>query len=168
MERLWTANGIGFPDLESEIQQRELPAQVVVQKHYAETSKLESPLIELQALRSLGCDLAILTGRPPEELIMAFEVLGWKLPAIADAAPHLRKPSPSGLLQLADAFRAESITFVGDTRDDAACLRSARDIRPDLTWRFAAVGADRDLIRDPHDLSAPTLLDLLPLLQEQP
>ncbi len=171
MERLWTANGIGFPDLESEIQQRELPAQVVVQKHYAETSKLESPLIELQALRSLGCDLAILTGRPPEELIMAFEVLGWKLPAIADAAPHLRKPSPSGLLQLADAFRAESITFVGDTRDDAACLRSARDIRPDLTWRFAAVGADRDLFSDHGvhgDLSAPTLLDLLPLLQEQP
>ena len=168
MERLWTASGIGFPDLEAEIQQREGPAQVVVQKHYAETSKLESPLIELSALRSLGCDLAILTGRPPEELIMAFDVLGWALPAIADAAPHLRKPSPSGLLQLADAFRAESITFVGDTRDDAACLRSAREIRPDLTWHFAAVGADRDLIRDPHDLSAPTLLDLLPLLQEQP
>ena len=168
MERLWTASGIGFPDLEAEIQQREWPAQVVVQKHYAETSKLESPLIELSALRSLGCDLAILTGRPPEELAMAFDVLGWALPAIADAAPHLRKPSPSGLLQLADAFRAESITFVGDTRDDAACLRSAREIRPDLTWRFAAVGADRDLIRDPHDLSAPTLLDLLPLLQEQP
>ena len=168
MERLWTANGIGFPDLEAEFQQRESSAQAVVQKHYAETSKLESPLIELQALRSLGCDLAILTGRPPEELIMAFEVLGWKLPAIADAAPHLRKPSPSGLLQLADAFRAESITFVGDTRDDAACLRSARDIRPDLTWRFAAVGADRDLFSDTGDLSAPTLLDLLPLLQEQP
>ncbi len=168
MERLWTANGIGFPDLEAEFQQRESSAQAVVQKHYAETSKLESPLIDLQALRSLGCDLAILTGRPPEELIMAFEVLGWKLPAIADAAPHLRKPSPSGLLQLADAFRAESITFVGDTRDDAACLRSAREIRPDLTWRFAAVGADRDLFSDPGDLSAPTLLDLLPLLQEQP
>lgn len=167
MERLWTASGIGFPDLEPEIQQHELSAQIVVQKHYAETSKLERPLIELQALRSLGCDLAILTGRPPEELAMAFEVLGWRLPAIADAAPHLRKPSPSGLLQLADAFRAESITFVGDTRDDAACLRSAREIRPDLTWRFAAVGADRDLISDQHDLSAPTLLDLLPLLQEQ-
>ncbi len=168
MERLWTAGGIGFPDLENEIQQRESASQIVVQRHYADTCKLESPLIELQALRSLGCDLAILTGRPPEELLMAFEVLGWQLPAIADAAPHLRKPSPSGLLQLADAFRAESITFVGDTRDDAACLRSARDIRPDLTWRFAAVGVDRDLITGQSDLSAPTLLDLLPLLQEQP
>jgi len=168
MERLWSAGGIGFPDLESEFQQRESPAQAMVQKHYAETCKLETPLIELHALRSLGCDLAILTGRPPEELIMAFEVLGWRLPAVADAGPHLRKPSPSGLLQLADAFRAEAITFVGDTRDDAACLRAAREIRPDLSWRFAAVGADRDLICDDHDLSAPTLLDLLPLLQEQP
>ena len=168
MERLWTANGIGFPDLEIEIQQRESAAQIIVQKHYAETSKLERPLIELSALQSLGCDLAILTGRPPEELTMAFEVLGWQLPAIADAAPHLRKPSPSGLLQLADAFRAEFITFVGDTRDDAACLCSAREIRPDLTWRFAAVGADRDLFSAPRDLSAPTLLELLPLLQEQP
>lgn len=166
MERLWTAGGIGFPDLESEIQERELPAQLVVQKHYAETCKLETPLIELQALLALGCDLAILTGRPPEELAMAYEVLGWQLPAIADAAPHLRKPSPCGLLQLADAFRAETITFVGDTCDDAACLRAAREIRPDLTWRFAAVGGDRELIRDHRDLSAPTLLDLLPLLQE--
>ncbi|MBL0209461.1 MAG: aminotransferase class I/II-fold pyridoxal phosphate-dependent enzyme [Holophagaceae bacterium] len=168
MERLWTAGGVGFPEFESEIQRREPPAQRVVQQHYAETCKLEKPLIELEALRSLGCDLAILTGRPPEELAMAFDVLGWRLPALADAAPHLRKPSPSGLLQLADAFRAEAITFVGDTRDDAACLRSARELRPDLRWRFAAVGADRDLFRDPQDLSAPTLLDLLPLLQERP
>ncbi len=168
LERLWTANGLGFPEWEMEIQQRESVAQIVVQKHYAATSKLERPLIELAALRSLECDLAILTGRPPEELVMAFEVLGWRLPAIADAAPHLRKPSPSGLLQLADAFHAEFITFVGDTRDDAACLASAREIRPDLTWRFAAVGSDRDLITTPGDLSAPTLYDLLPSLQERP
>ncbi|MDE3246776.1 MAG: aminotransferase class I/II-fold pyridoxal phosphate-dependent enzyme, partial [Acidobacteriota bacterium] len=168
LDQLWTADGLGFPDLEIEIQRREAAAQIVVQKHYAATSKLERSLMELAALRSLGCDLAILTGRPPEELLMAFEVLGWRLPAIADAAPHLRKPSPSGLLQLADAFRARSVTFVGDTRDDAACLASARAIRPDLTWRFAAVGSDRDLITAPGDLSAPTLYDLLPSLQERP
>ncbi len=168
VERLWTADGSGFPELESEIQQHESAAKIIVQKHYAETSKLERPLIELAALQSLGCDLAILTGRPPEELLMAFEVLGWRLPAVADAAPHLRKPSPCGLLQLADAFRAQTITFVGDTRDDAACLSAARALRPDLLWRFAAVGADRNLISTRNDLSAPTLLDLLPLLQEQP
>lgn len=166
LHRLGQAAGIGFPDLESEIQSREPAAQSIVQKHYAETSKQEKPLIQLTSLRNLHCDLAILTGRPPEELVMAFKVLGWSLPAIADAAPHLRKPSPSGLLQLADAFRAEAITFVGDTRDDAACLRSARDIRPDLTWRFAALGPDRHLFAGDEDFAAPTLLDLLPALQE--
>ncbi len=168
VDRLWTAEGIGFPDLETEIHAREVGAQIAVQRHYAETSKLEKPLIELAALKVLGWDVAILTGRPPEELVMAFQVLGWQLPAIADAAPHLRKPMPHGLLQLADAFRAEAIVFVGDTRDDAACLRAAREIRSDLTWRFAAVGPDRGRIAQGGDLSAPTLLDLLPLLQELP
>jgi histidinol-phosphate aminotransferase len=166
MDRLWAAEGVGFPDLEGEIEAREPAAQAVVQLHYAETSKLERPLVELAALRALGCDLAILTGRPPEELVMAFAVLGWSLPAIADAAPHLRKPSPAGLLQLADAFRAASVTFVGDTRDDAAALREARALRPDLRWRFAGVGPDRDRFLEPGDLAAPTLADLIPQLQE--
>lgn len=166
MGRLDSAEGIGFPDLEADIAAREPEAQRIVQKHYAETSKLERPLIELHALQALGCNLAILTGRPPEELVMAFAVLGWELPAISDSAPHLRKPSPAGLLQLADAFRATSVIFVGDTRDDAAALNTARELRPDLVWRFAGVGPDRErFIRD-ADLHAPTLLDLLPLLKE--
>lgn len=166
MERLWSAEGVGFPDLEGPVHEREPQAQAVVQKHYAETSKLETPLIELRALQALGCDLAILTGRPPEELVMAFDVLGWKLPALADSAPHLRKPSPAGLLQLADAFRATHVTFVGDTRDDAAALASARALRPDLGWRFAGVGPDRERFVQDGDLAAPALLDLLPLLKK--
>jgi phosphoglycolate phosphatase-like HAD superfamily hydrolase len=166
MDRLWSAEGVGFPDLEAEIAAREPVAQRFVQKHYAETSKLERPLVELHALQAMGCDLAILTGRPPEELVMAFEVLGWRLPAIADSAPHLRKPEPSGLLQLADAFRAQRVTFVGDTRDDAAALRAARAARPDLDWRFAGVGPDRERFIQEADLHAPTLLELLPLLKE--
>jgi len=166
MDRLWRAEGVGFPDLEAEIEGRERAAQAVVQHHYAETSKLEKPLVELAALRSIGCDLAILTGRPPEELVMAFAVLGWSLPAVADAAPHLRKPNPAGLLQLADAFRASTVTFVGDTRDDAAALREARALRPDLSWRFAGVGPDRTRFLEPGDLDAPTLTDLIPQLKE--
>lgn len=166
MDRLWEAEGVGFPGLDAAIAAREAEAQRFVQKHYAETSKLEKPLIELHVLQALGCDLAILTGRPPEELVMAFDVLGWRLPAIADSAPHLRKPEPAGLLQLADAFRAQEVTFVGDTRDDAAALRAARAARPDLAWRFAGVGPDRERFIQEADLHAPTLLELLPLLKE--
>jgi histidinol-phosphate aminotransferase len=166
MDRLWSAEGLGFPDLEAEIQAAEPEAQRAVQKHYAKTSKLERPLIELQALQALGCHLAILTGRPPEELVMAFDVLGWSLPAVSDSAPHLRKPGPAGLLQLADAFRATRVTFVGDTRDDAAALEAARRLRPDLAWRFAGVGPDRARFVRDADLHAPTLVDLLPQLKE--
>ena len=137
----------------------------MVQRHYAETCQLEKALIELDELEATGLDLAILTGRPPEELEMAFGVLGWCLPAVSDAGPHLRKPEPAGLLQLADAFRAEEIIFVGDTRDDAEALRRARAIRPELTWTFAAVGPDRERFAHPRDLQSPTLRDLLPMLK---
>ena len=67
-------------------------------------------------------NLAVFTGRPPQELSSAFDLLGFRLPAVGDSAPHLRKPRPEGLIQLADAFRAGQITFVGDSRDDASAL----------------------------------------------
>jgi histidinol-phosphate aminotransferase len=163
---LTAAVGIGFPHVESRIQALEPEAQRVVQKHYAETVAFERPLIGLEELEALGWDLAILTGRPPEELDLAWKVLGFTLPAIADAAPHLRKPEPSGLLQLVDAFRAEEVVFVGDTRDDAAALRAARNLRPEYRWTFAGVGPDRDRFLADGDLQAPTLRALLPLLKE--
>lgn len=160
-------SGCGFEDLAARIEELEPRAKEVVQRHYVDTLQFERPLISLDELRAFPGDLAILTGRPPEELELAWQVLGWQLPAIADSAPHLRKPSPAGLLQLADAFRAEEVTFAGDTLDDAACLRAARTVRADLRWRFAAVGPDRSRFFAPGDLQGATLRDLLPsLLQE--
>ena len=159
LSKLQAAEGLGFPELEAAMHELEPAAQRVVQRHYAETVALERPLITRRELDLEGWDLAILTGRPPEELDLAWKVLGFALPGLCDSAPHLRKPLPNGLLQLADAFRSEEILFVGDTRDDAACLRAAARIRPDLTWRFAAVGPDRD--RLDADLRAITLRDLL-------
>ena len=159
--------GGGFPELEARIQALEPAAQRVVQKHYAETIRLERPLVTLEELRSTGRDLAVLTGRPPEELILAWQVLGFELPAVCDAAPHLRKPEPAGLLQLADAFRAEEILFVGDTIDDARCLRAAAGLRPELDWRFAAVGPDRLRFALPGDAQSASLRDLLPLLNQE-
>lgn len=159
MPRLRAAEGEGFPGLEDRIRELEPTAQRAVQRHYAETAVWERPLATRDDLRIEGWDLAVLTGRPPEELELAWRVLGFELPGLCDSAPHLRKPEPGGLLQLADAFRAEEVLFVGDTRDDAACLRAAASIRPELRWRFAAVGPDRD--RLDADLRAATLCDLL-------
>lgn len=158
---LESAEGKGFPELEARMAVLEPGAQKVVQRHYADTVRLERALITLPELQAAGWELAILTGRPPEELELAWTVLGFTLPAICDAAPHLRKPEPGGLLQLADAFRAEEILFVGDTRDDAACLRAAAALRPELRWRFAALGPDRARFAAPGDLSFDTLRDLL-------
>ncbi len=159
--------GRGFPELEARIQALEPGAQAVVQKHYAETILMERPLVTLEELRATGRDLAILTGRPPEELLLAWRVLGFELPAVCDAAPHLRKPEPAGLLQLADAFRAEEILFVGDTIDDARCLRAAAALRPELRWRFAALGPDRGRFAAAGDLSFASLRDLFPTLNQE-
>jgi phosphoglycolate phosphatase-like HAD superfamily hydrolase len=165
MDRLRGAEGIGFPELEARIQALEPRCQEAVQRHYADTKNLEKPLISLPELQALDADLAVFTGRPPEEWDMAVEVLGFALPAVADSAPHLRKPRPDGLLQLADAFRAQDVLFVGDTRDDAACLAEARSLRPDIAWTFAAVGPDRERIGG--DLLGVSLRAILPEIQRR-
>ncbi|WLT30096.1 aminotransferase class I/II-fold pyridoxal phosphate-dependent enzyme [Geothrix sp. PMB-07] len=164
---LESARGRGFPELEPRMQALEPIAQGVVQKHYADTIHSERPTVTLTELRSTGWDLAVLTGRPPDELELAWQVLGFKLPAVCDAAPHLRKPEPAGLLQLADAFRAEDIVFAGDTIDDARCLRAAAALRPELRWRFAAIGPDRAHFAAPQDLSFAGLRECLPVLTQE-
>ncbi|HEY3271419.1 MAG TPA: aminotransferase class I/II-fold pyridoxal phosphate-dependent enzyme [Geothrix sp.] len=161
------ADGRGFPELDARTEALEPAAQVVVQKHYADTISLERPLVDLAELQATGWDLAVLTGRPPEELELAWKVLGFSLPAVCDAAPHLRKPEPAGLLQLADAFRAEDVIFVGDTVDDARCLRAAAELKPEVAWRFAALGPDRARFTAAGDAESETLRDLLPMLNQE-
>lgn len=163
LDRIWTNEG-GFPELEAVFHAREPEAQRRVQAHYQVTRSMERPFVALEDLMRIPAHVAILTGRPPEELGLAFEVLGFELPAVCDSAPHLRKPEPAGLLQLADAYGADRILFVGDTRDDALCLARARNLRPDLTWTFGGVGPDRGRFLGAGDLEAPTLPELLPRL----
>jgi len=168
LDRLWTAQGTGFPDLEERIQALEPGCAEAVVRAYKSVPVPDTPLVTLAELEALGWDLAVLTGRNDEEMESGFQVLGFRLPAVADRAPHLRKPQPGGLLQLADAFQAEEIVFVGDTRDDAMALRLAREARPDLVWTFAAVGPQRDAIAREGDLRAPSLRALLSVLKGAP
>jgi len=161
MERLWSAEGVGFPDLEARMAELEPRCQQAVQRHYAHTRHLETALITLPELERTGLELAIYTGRPPEELTMAFEVLGFELPAVCDSVPELRKPRPDGLFILAERFRAERVIFAGDTRDDATALGAARAARPDIAWTFAAIGPERTRIAEAGDLQAETLRELL-------
>ena len=137
-----------------------------VQFHYQGVKHLECPLITFPELENIvGWDVAILTGRPPEELALAFDVLGFELPAVCDTCPEFRKPEPGGLLHLAEAFRAREVFFVGDTMDDATCLRRARDaVRGHnlaLELVFVAVNKLRHEISQPEDLAYPTLRDFI-------
>jgi phosphoglycolate phosphatase-like HAD superfamily hydrolase len=165
LDTLWTAEGTGFPHLEARIQALEARCAEAVSRWYKSVPPPDVPLVTRAELDSLGWDLAVLTGRNREELESGFQALGFRLPGVADIAPHLRKPLPGGLLQLADAFRAEAIVFAGDTRDDARALRLAREARPDLTWTFAAIGKLADAIAGAGDLRAPSLPDLLTILK---
>lgn len=165
LDRVWSAQGVGFPDLDARIDELEPLAAETVIRWYNSVPPPDTPLVAKDELDALGWDVAVLTGRNYDELETGFGVLGFRLPAVADGAPHLRKPMPGGLLQLADAFQAEQIVFVGDTRDDAQALRAAREARPDLVWTFAGVGPNRDVIAREGDLRAATLRALLPILK---
>lgn len=156
----------GWPDLDAAFLSLEPEVQGIVQRHYAETKAMERPAVTLDQLQALPCQLAILTGRPPEELALAFEVMGFSLPALCDAAPHLRKPEPAGLLALARHFACDEVVFVGDTADDAHCLRRARALAPGVRWCFAGVGPHRTDFLEDQDLAAEDLQALLPLLRE--
>mgnify|MGYP003381268256 CR=1 FL=1 len=118
-------------------------ASARVARHYETTKSSEHPLVTQAELRALGVPFAILTGRSPHELEDAFTLLGFRCEAVCDSALHLAKPRPAGLLQLADAFRATEIVFVGDTKDDRTALERAAALRPETHFRFAAVGPDR-------------------------
>ena len=161
LDLLWS----GLPDLEAQIQALEPVCSEAVQRHYRLQDIEDAPLVTQAELAALPWDAAVLTGRNPGELELGFRALGFRLPGVSDSAPHLRKPCPGGLLQLADAFRAEEIVFAGDTRDDAQALRLAREARPELVWRFAAVGPQRDFIAREGDLRVPSLRSLLTILQ---
>jgi len=147
--------------LEARVRAWEPRCEVAVRQHYRRTARLARAMVAPEQLSAVRGDLAICTGRPPGELASGFELLGFELPAVSDRAPHLRKPRPEGLIQLADAFRAERIVFVGDSLDDAAALRGARGLRPELDWCFAAVGPQRASFARAGDLQAEGLAELL-------
>ena len=164
MEAIRAGDGRGLAALEARMAELEPSCKAVVQRHYEATRFQEKPTVNREDLALPGWSVAVYTGRPPEEWDLAREVLGFDLPAIADGAPHLRKPQPGGLLQWADAFQADLIVFAGDTGDDARALAEAKILRPELDWRFAAIGPDR--ARLGGAFAEPTLRDLISLLKE--
>jgi len=162
IDSLHDAPDTGFPHLEKRMDELEPRCKTLMQFYYQDLKHLERPLITLAELEAIvDWDVAILTGRPPDELPLAFDVLGFEIPAVCDSRPEFRKPEPGGLLHLADMYSANRIYFVGDTRDDATCLRRARAARPDLDLTFVAVNKLRYEISQPGDLTYETLREFI-------
>ena len=62
------------------------------------------------------------------------------------------------------------IGFIGVGRMGAGmwrCLRAAGSLRPELVWRFAALGPDRARFAATEDVQFMNLRDLLPTLNEE-
>jgi len=161
-ESLHDAPDTGFPHLEKRMDELEPRCKEIMQFYYQVLKHLERPLITLTELEAItDWNVAILTGRPPDELLLAFDVLGFEIPAVCDSCPEFRKPEPGGLLHLADTYSANRICFVGDTRDDATCLRRARTAKPDIDFTFVAVNKLRYEISQPGDLIYETLREFI-------
>ncbi len=150
-------------DLEQKLTGHLAATSTRVAHHYEETKATETALVTESELLALGVPFAILTGRAPHELVDAFATLGFTCEAVSASAPHLEKPNPGGLLQLADSFRATDIVFVGDTMDDRTALLRAAALRPETRFVFAAVGPDRASFARPDlgDQDGATLRALL-------
>ncbi len=130
LDRLWTTQGTGFPDLEERVQALEPGCADVVASRTVRAGAGQPPGQPGGAgSPGLGPGGAHRAQRRGDG--HRVRGAGFHLPAVAARAPHLRKPLPGGLLQLADRS-SEAVVFVGDTRDDAQALRLAREARP--TW----------------------------------
>ncbi|MFB6344843.1 MAG: TIGR01548 family HAD-type hydrolase [bacterium] len=75
-------------------------------------------------------NLGVLTGRPREEAEIALERIGWDIDGDALIAMEdwdKEKPSPDGLLRLAETLNASNIIYTGDTLDDVRTAKNATE-----------------------------------------
>ena len=95
----------------------------------------EPVLLATETAEALTSSFAVgvLTGRPAAEAAIALDRVGLDVPpahriTMDDEAPG--KPSPEGLLLLADRLGADAVAFAGDTLDDVRTARAAAAADP--------------------------------------
>jgi HAD superfamily phosphatase len=139
----------------------------------------EPVLVEQDTLDVLTAALpvAVLTGRPEQEAVLALERCGLDVPAERRFTMDdwdEGKPHPRALITLAERCKADRVAFVGDTLDDVKTANNAQNADPDRTYygigvltggltgesgrqKYESVGADA-VLDSVNDL--PALLDL--------
>ncbi|AKH96909.1 TIGR01548 family HAD-type hydrolase [Halanaeroarchaeum sulfurireducens] len=99
----------------------------------------EPVLVEPETIDLLtdALPVAVLTGRPEAEALLALDRVGLDVP------PELRvtmddweagKPDPGALITLAERCDADRVAFVGDTLDDVRTAVNASDADPERTY----------------------------------
>ena len=99
----------------------------------------EPVLVEQATLDALTTALpvAVLTGRPEKEAVLALERCGLDVPADRRFTMDdwdEGKPHPRALITLAERCDAERVAFVGDTLDDVTTATNAQEADPDRTY----------------------------------
>jgi phosphoglycolate phosphatase-like HAD superfamily hydrolase len=88
----------------------------------------EVPLLPPVTAQTITARAGIVTGRNASELELAFQLLGWHLPAeqvAFSSIPALDKPNPTPLLAILDFLGSKRAVYAGDGRDDLELVMNA-------------------------------------------
>ena len=89
----------------------------------------EVPLLSAEDAGRIAPRAGIVTGRSPAEMELAFQLLGWRLPAqqmaVSDDPAH-DKPDPAKLASILQYLGSRKALLVGDGRDDLELAANAR------------------------------------------
>jgi len=89
----------------------------------------EVPLLSDAEVQSLAPRMGIVTGRSAAEMELAFQLLGWRLPAEQVAVsddPERDKPDPVNLNSILEYLNSRKALLAGDGRDDLELAINAR------------------------------------------
>jgi len=89
----------------------------------------EVPLLPAEDAGRIAPRAGIVTGRSSAEMELAFQLLGWRLPAEQVAVsddPARDKPDPAKLAAILEYLGSEKALLAGDGRDDLELARNAR------------------------------------------
>jgi HAD superfamily hydrolase (TIGR01548 family) len=103
----------------------------------------EVPLLPPEAASTIASRAGIVTGRNAEEMELAFQLLGWRLPTeqvACSTMTALDKPNPEPLLAILDRLESRKAIYAGDGRDDLELVLNAS--RTGASVDFCYIGSD--------------------------
>jgi HAD superfamily hydrolase (TIGR01549 family) len=123
--------------------------------------QMEIPLINFTQIEDIFSKSGIVTGRNRAETVLAFDLLGWRLPedvVMYSTDPTLDKPNPIKLKQVIKKLRCDNPLFIGDSIDDLELVKNYR-IETGGSMDFCLISKSKTL--SDYDLQFDTACNLL-------